>query len=43
MDFKAQARELVRNLGGRMNASPYDIAWLARLPADGSQGNVGRT
>jgi len=38
MDFKAQARELVKNLGGRMNASPYDTAWLARLPADNGEG-----
>lgn len=38
MDFKAQARELVNNLGGHMNASPYDTAWLARLPADDNQG-----
>lgn len=34
MDLKAQARELVRNLNGSMNASPYDIAWLARLTWD---------
>lgn len=34
MDLTAQARELVRNLDGRMNASAYDIAWLARLPSD---------
>ena len=32
MDLKARARTLVSGLGGRMNASPYDIAWLARLP-----------
>jgi halimadienyl-diphosphate synthase len=38
MDLKAQARELVTNLGGHMNASPYDIAWLARLPADDGYG-----
>jgi halimadienyl-diphosphate synthase len=38
MDLKAQARELVKNLNGSMNASPYDVAWLARLPADGRQG-----
>jgi halimadienyl-diphosphate synthase len=38
MDLKAQAGELVRNLGGRMNPSPYDIAWLARMPADGGRG-----
>ncbi len=38
MDLKAQARKLVNNLGGRMNASPYDVAWLARLPVDGGEG-----
>lgn len=39
MDLKAQARELVTSLGGHMNASPYDIAWLARVPAeDGHDG-----
>ena len=38
MDLKVQARELVTNLGGHMNASPYDIAWLARLPEDGGSG-----
>ncbi len=38
MDLKAQARELVTDLGGRMNASPYDIAWLARLPDDDGHG-----
>jgi halimadienyl-diphosphate synthase len=38
MDLKAQARELVSNLGGRMNASPYDIAWLARLPSEDGEG-----
>lgn len=38
MDLKTRARELVRNLGGRMNASPYDIAWLARVSADDGSG-----
>ncbi len=38
MDLKAQARELVRNLNGRMGPSPYDIAWMARLPDDGGDG-----
>lgn len=37
MDLKAQAGHLVRNLSGRMNPSPYDIAWLARLPAHGGR------
>ena len=31
MDYKQEARELVRNLNERMGPSPYDIAWLARL------------
>jgi halimadienyl-diphosphate synthase len=35
MDLEAEARELVRNLGGRLGPSPYDIAWMARVPADG--------
>lgn len=37
MDLRLQARELVRNLSGRMNASAYDIAWLARLSAGSSE------
>lgn len=37
MDYKSEARELMRNLGQRMGPSPYDIAWLARLKLpDGS-------
>lgn len=35
MDLEAEARELVQNLGGRLGPSPYDIAWMARVPADG--------
>ncbi len=31
MDYKQEARDLVRNLSGRLSPSPYDIAWLARL------------
>lgn len=31
MDYKREARELVRNLRQRMGPSPYDIAWMARL------------
>jgi len=27
-----RARELIRNLQGRMDPSPYDIAWMARVP-----------
>ncbi len=38
MDLKAQARALVSSLGGRMNASSYDIAWLARIPSDNGAG-----
>lgn len=38
MDLKAQTRELVKNLGGRMNPSPYDIAWLARVPSAEGKG-----
>ena len=34
MEIRAQARALVKGLDGRMNASPYDTAWLARLPSD---------
>jgi halimadienyl-diphosphate synthase len=37
MDYKSEARELVRNLQQRMGPSPYDIGWMARLRApDGS-------
>ena len=38
MDLKTQARELVRNLNGRMGPSPYDIAWMARVPDDSGTG-----
>lgn len=38
MDAKVQVRELVNSLDGRMNASPYDIAWLARLSANSHGG-----
>jgi halimadienyl-diphosphate synthase len=38
MDCRAEARELLRNLAGRLNASPYDIAWMARVPAEGRSG-----
>lgn len=31
MDYKREARELVRNMRQRMGPSPYDIAWMARL------------
>jgi halimadienyl-diphosphate synthase len=36
MDLRAEAQQLVQNLAGRLNASPYDIAWMARVPADGT-------
>lgn len=38
MDLKGQARALVSGLDGRMNASPYDTAWMARLPSDHGSG-----
>ena len=38
MDSRAEARGLLRNLAGRLNASPYDIAWMARVPAQGRFG-----
>jgi halimadienyl-diphosphate synthase len=31
IDYKHEARRLIQNLGQRMDPSPYDIAWLARL------------
>jgi len=39
LDLKTQARELVRNLNGRMGPSPYDIAWMARVPDDSGEGS----
>jgi len=38
MDIKAEAKKLVRNLAGRIGPSAYDIAWMARLPADNGDG-----
>jgi halimadienyl-diphosphate synthase len=38
VDFKTQALDLVKNLTGRMSPSPYDTAWLARVPTDGGNG-----
>ncbi len=35
MDYIEEAKALVRNLDQRMGPSPYDIAWLARLPSNG--------
>jgi ent-copalyl diphosphate synthase len=37
-DFKAQARQLVQTLDGHLSTSAYDAAWMARLPADGTDG-----
>lgn len=34
MDYIEDAKHLVKNLNNRMGPSPYDIAWMARLPAD---------
>jgi halimadienyl-diphosphate synthase len=31
MELKEEARKLIANLNQRMNASPYDMAWAARL------------
>lgn len=33
MDLRVAARELVQSLKGRLGPSPYDIAWMARVPA----------
>jgi halimadienyl-diphosphate synthase len=35
-DYRQQARKLVESLRQRMGPSPYDIAWLARLPNENS-------
>jgi len=32
LDLTTQIRELVNNLNGNMAPSPYDIAWMARIP-----------
>jgi halimadienyl-diphosphate synthase len=34
LNLKARAQELVKNLNCRLGPSAYDIAWMARLPAD---------
>jgi halimadienyl-diphosphate synthase len=34
LDLKTRARELISNLDCRLGPSAYDIAWMARLPAD---------
>jgi halimadienyl-diphosphate synthase len=38
VDPKLKAKELVQNLDGRIGPSPYDIAWMARVPASDGQG-----
>ncbi len=35
MDYIQEAKNLVKNLNQRMNPSPYDIGWMARLKDDG--------
>jgi len=35
VDLREAARELTQNLSGRMGASPYDVAWMARVSVDG--------
>ncbi|MCP4539970.1 MAG: hypothetical protein GY832_22750 [Chloroflexi bacterium] len=32
MKLETQVRELIKGLKGRMGPSPYDIAWMARVP-----------
>lgn len=38
MDLKTQARRLVQSLDGDLGVSAYDVAWMARLPADSGNG-----
>lgn len=38
MAIKAEIRELVSNLNGRMSPSPYDVAWMARVPTKNKDG-----
>lgn len=38
MHLEEEARQLVQSLSGRMGPSPYDIAWMARVPADSGDG-----
>jgi halimadienyl-diphosphate synthase len=38
MDLRKAAKELVRGLNGHMGPSPYDIAWMARVPAGDGNG-----
>jgi halimadienyl-diphosphate synthase len=39
LDIEARARRLLQELDGRIGPSPYDTAWMARLPGD-SAGNA---
>ncbi len=36
MTYKQQAQELIKNLNQRLNPSPYDIAWMARIQVEGT-------
>lgn len=38
MDLRVHAGQLVEGLAGRIGASPYDVAWMARIPANGDNG-----
>ncbi len=38
MKLETLARELIKGLKGRMGPSPYDIAWMARVPSDTGDG-----
>jgi halimadienyl-diphosphate synthase len=37
MDLKRKAKELTKNISGRLEPSAYDAAWMARVPADGTE------
>jgi len=38
VDLESQARQLVQNLDGSLSTSAYDVAWMARVPADSEGG-----
>lgn len=38
MDLRAHAGQLVRGLAGCIGTSPYDVAWMARVPGDSGGG-----
>jgi halimadienyl-diphosphate synthase len=38
LNLENRARELIKNLRGQIGPSPYDIAWMARVPAGRGQG-----